>query len=480
MVSKMKKILLSIILSIFSCSFLSSREPEEEKHPVVILGGGMGALTSATYLARAGITPLVITGPVLGGTITLSNDVQNWPGEIAISGDALSEKLYKQAEFNGALLRSEVVVSVDFSERPFTILTKPVFGNGVDDIKKYKTDTCIIALGSNPNMLHVPGEMKYWTRGVYTCAVCDGTLYKDKTVAVVGGGDSALVETQYLSNIAKKVYLIVRGDQMRSVEKRRAEEILSRPNVEVLYETTIQEIKGEGEKLTRLLVQNNRKKAVFDIETDALFLAIGSRPNTELFRNQLELDGGNYIVLKKHQQTSVEGIFAIGDVADPEFKQAVSAAGDGAKAALQAQKLLASYSAPKEKKQIANVPLFDQREVIEISSREQFDRELKEAAGPVFVDFYASRCGPCRTFGPLYDSWAKDFHGKIKFLKVNADNMDELFNVYHINVVPTLIIFDAKGKIIQRSTGSREIAKIEKCLQKVKGKQDIAAQDFVW
>ena len=185
-------------------------------------------------------------------------------------------------------------------------------------------------------------------------------------------------------------------------------------------------------------------------------------------------------MLKKHQQTSVEGIFAIGDVADPEFKQAVSAAGDGAKAALQAQKLLASYSAPKEKKQIANVPLFDQREVIEISSREQFDRELKEAAGPVFVDFYASRCGPCRTFGPLYDSWAKDFHGKIKFLKVNADNMDELFNVYHINVVPTLIIFDAKGKIIQRSTGSREIAKIEKCLQKVKGKQDIAAQDFVW
>ena len=176
----------------------------------------------------------------------MSNDVQNWPGEIAISGDALSEKLYKQAEFNGALLRSEVVVSVDFSERPFTILTKPVFGNGVDDIKKYKTDTCIIALGSNPNMLHVPGEMKYWTRGVYTCAVCDGTLYKDKTVAVVGGGDSALVETQYLSNIAKKVYLIVRGDQMRSVEKRRAEEILSRPNVEVLYETTDTGNQGRG------------------------------------------------------------------------------------------------------------------------------------------------------------------------------------------------------------------------------------------
>ncbi len=476
----MKKRILSIILSIFICSLVFSREQQEEIHPIVILGGGMGALTSSTYLARAGITPLVITGPVLGGTITLSSEVQNWPGEIAISGDALSEKLYKQAEFNGAILRSEVVVSVDFSQRPFTIITKPIFSDSVDDIKKYKTDTCIIALGANPNLLNVPGETKYWTRGVYTCAVCDGTLYKDKTVAVVGGGDSALVETLYLSNIAKKVILIVRGDQMRTVEKKRAAEILSRPNVEVHYETTVQEIKGESEKMTHLLVQDNRKKLPFDIKTDALFLAIGSRPNTELFRDQLELDEKNYIVLKKNQQTSIEGVYAIGDVADPEFKQAVSAAGDGAKAALQAQKFLTSYSAPKDKMPLVNTPVLDKREVIEISSRAQFERELKEAKGPVFVDFYATRCGPCRMFGPVYDAWAKDFQGQITFLKVNADNLEELFNDYQINVVPTLIIFDSKGKIVRKSSGSREIAKIENCLQKVKGKQEIASQDFTW
>lgn len=469
------------MVSFSLCSVLFCQEEvQEEKHPVVILGGGMGALTSATYLARAGITPLVLTGPVVGGTITLSHEVQNWPGEIAISGEALSEKLYKQAEFNGALIHSEEVVSVDFSQRPFTILTKPVFSDGADDLKKYKTDSVIIALGSNPNHLNVPGEMKFWTRGVYTCAVCDGTLYKDKTVAVVGGGDSALVETQYLAHIAKKVYLIVRGESMRTVEKKRAEEILSLPNVEVLFNSTVQEIKGEEDKLTRLTVQNNRKKAIFDIEADALFLAIGSRPNTELFRNQLELDEKNYIVLKKHQQTSMDGVFAIGDVADPEFKQAVSAAGDGAKAALQAQKFLACSSFATNENPIATAPIEDNREVMEITSREQFERELKQATAPVFVDFYAKGCGPCRMFGPLYDSWAKEFQGQIKFLKVGADNVEELFNVYHINAVPTLIIFDANGKVIKRSTGSREIAKVGKALEKAKDKERINAQDFVW
>ncbi len=463
----------------FCLFFLSSQEAEEERCPVVVLGGGMGALTSATYLARAGIAPVVITGPIIGGTITLSTEVQNWPGEIAISGDALSEKLYKQAEFNGAILRSEIVISVDFSERPFTIVTKPIFSDGNDQIKKYKTDSCIIALGATPNLLNVPGEMKYWTRGVYTCAVCDGSLYKDKIVAVVGGGDSALVEAQYLSNIAKKVYLIVRADQMRTVEKKRSQEILSRSNIELLYETTIKEIKGEAEKMTRLLLQSNRKSALWEIEADALFLAIGSKPNTELFRNQLELDKGNYISLKKNQQTSIEGVYAIGDVADPEFKQAVSAAGDGAKAALQAQQFLGSYSSLQDKKGNAILYQTNKQNVVEISSREQFDKELKEANGPIFVDFYTPRCGPCRMFGPLYDSWAKDFNRQIKFLKVNAEAVEELFNVYHITVVPTLIIFDSKGEIIRKSTGSREIAKIEKCLQKVKGKSDIAVQDFM-
>ncbi|HEY2811533.1 MAG TPA: FAD-dependent oxidoreductase [Rhabdochlamydiaceae bacterium] len=473
----MIKFLLSILL-LSGLHLPAMANQTEEKYPVVILGGGVGALTSATYLARGGIQPLVITGPVIGGTITMSHAVQNWPGEMSISGEALSEKLYKQAEYNGALLRPEIVVGVDFSHRPFTITTRTIFGEGESDLKRYKTDACIIALGSTPNFLDVPGEEKYWTRGVYTCAVCDGALFKDKIVAVVGGGDSALTEVQYLSNLVKKVYLIVRGSEMRTVEKRRAQEILSRPNVEVMYESTIEEIKGSEEKMTHLVVHDKRKNATAEIVTNALFLAIGSHPNTELFSHQLELDKGNYIALKKNQQTSVEGVYAIGDVADPEFKQAVSAAGDGAKAALQAQKFLTSYCPNDHKAMAQDVPQEIKKGVVEIASREHFEKLIKEAKGAVFVDFYSARCGPCRMFKPVFESWARDFQEKILFLQVSAEKVEELFDIYRIQAVPTLVIVDSKGEMIRKSIGPREISKVEKVLQKFKEKQEITAQDF--
>lgn len=473
----MKKLLFFLIFFVNALSFLSAAQIEEESYPVVILGGGIGAMTSATYLARAGIQPLVITGPVVGGTITLSNEVQNWPGELNISGDALSEKLYKQAEFNGALLRSEVVTSVDFSKRPFIITVKPVLSDGTEGIKRYKTNTCIIALGATPNLLNVPGETQYWTHGVYSCAVCDGALYKNKIVAVVGGGDSALIEAQYLSNLAKKVYLIVRKEKIRAIEKKRAQEILARPNIEVLYETIVQEIKGEEGKMTHLILSNNHKKEITTIPVNALFLAIGSRPNTELFYNQLELDDKKYIILKKNQEASIEGVYAIGDVADPEFKQAISAAGDGAKAALQAQKFLTSYFPQTQARETAS-PLVLKAGVTEIFSRQQFDEELLNAKGPVFVDFYSNQCGPCKMFKPIYNSWAKDFHGKITFLKVSVDAVDELFEIYKINVVPTVVIFDREGKVILKNAGTREIAQVEKCLQKIKDKPEIFPQDF--
>ena len=469
----MKKIIL-----FFCALFLTVSPPlfslpvEEKSYPVLILGGGVGALTAATYLSRAGIQPVVITGPVLGGTITQSTNIQNWPGEITIAGDALSDKLSKQAEANGALLLAEDVVSVDFSEQPYVITTKKLFSG---DLKKYRAEACIIALGATPNLLNVAGEAKYWAHGVYSCAVCDGALYKDKTVAVVGGGDSALVEVQYLANIAKKVYLIVRSDQMRTVEKKRAEEILSKPNVEVLYKTNVREIQGKDDRVTHLLLQDQIRE--MQIAVDAIFLAIGSHPNTEVFQKQLELDEKNYIVLKKDQQTSLDGIFAIGDISDPKFKQAITAAGDGAKAALQVQEYLSSYAAHKKQQQRPQVVVTDQKEVVEIRSRPHFDAIVKQARGPVFVDFYSTRCGPCRVFGPIYESWAKEYAGPILFLKANADSVPELFDKYHIGAVPTLAIFDNKGTIIRKSAGS-EIGKIEKCLQEIKGQDEVDPNHF--
>ncbi|MBS0603541.1 MAG: FAD-dependent oxidoreductase [Verrucomicrobia bacterium] len=478
----MKKFLLLLNLLILPFTSALPAEVQEEEHQVVILGSGVGALTSAVYLSRAGITPVVITGPSVGGTITQSHNVQNWPGEMSISGVELGDRVRNQAELNGAILQPELVVSVDLTKRPFLITTKKIIGS-TEQLKRYKAQSVIIALGATPNLLNVPGESGqggYWSRGVYSCAVCDGSLYKDKVVTVVGGGDSALIEAQYLSNIASKVHLLVRRDEFRSVEKERMKEILSRPNIEVHYRTVVKEIRGDGDKVTHLLLESTSSKQAWELKTDALFLAIGALPNSGLFRNQLELDPSGYIVLKKHQQTSVDGVYAIGDVSDPEFKQAISAAGDAAKAAMQAQQYLASNAALSHQKEaLAKAEIKPEaRKVIEINSKEQFDKEIREADCAVFVDFYSTHCGPCRTFSPVYDEWAKQFGGKIKFLKVNADRAEEIFRAYQIRAVPTLVILDSKGNIIRKSTGFGEISEVDKRLEKMKDKTVFSPQDF--
>ena len=204
-----------------------------------------------------------------------------------------------------------------------------------------------------------------------------------------------------------------------------------------------------------------------------MILAIGSQPNSQLFANQLELDEKGYIQLKKHQQTSIEGVFAIGDIADPEFKQAISAAGDGAKAALQTQKFLSTLS------QADQLPasVKEKKQIIEITSRSQFEEHLKGANSVVFVDFYSSHCAPCRSFKPVFESWARDFQDRILFLQVNAEVAGELFNLYGVRFVPTLAIFDSQGNLLRKNSGP-EIAAIEKFLRQYKDKQQIQPQDF--
>lgn len=477
----MKKIIYLLNLLILLSATPLRAEVIEEEHPVVILGSGVAALTSAVYLSRAGITPIVITGPSIGGTITQSTNVQNWPGEISISGSELGEKVRQQAELNGAILQPETVISVDFSKRPFLITTKKVLGSD-ERLIRYKAQSVIIALGAAPNYLGVPGETGpngHLSPGVYTCAVCDGFLYKDKVVAVVGGGDSALVEAEYLSNIASKVHILVRKDSFRALEKQRLKEILSNPKIQVHYNTTIKQINSNQEKLTHLVVQDSSGKNLKELPADALFLAIGAQPNTNLFRNQLELDASGYIVLKKHQQTSIDGVYAMGDVADPEFKQAVSAAGDAAKAALQAQQFLASHALAQKQQALAKAEKQTQmRAVVDIKSKGQFQKELKNAEGPVFVDFYSTHCGPCKMFSPVYDDWAKHYGNKITFLKVNADSVPDLFRDYQIQAVPTLLIFDPKGNIIRKSCGFHEISEVDRRLTHIKSQADFSPQDF--
>lgn len=427
-----------------------------EKVDALVLGGGSAGLTSAIYLARAGFSTLVLEGPVSGGAITQSNNVYNWPGYKEVTGSELTDHMRSQAQASGAILSKEEVIAVDLTSHPFSITAQEVY-----DKSKKRTilaDVCIVALGAAANKLEVPGEATYWSKGVYTCAVCDGALYKDKIVAVVGGGDASLLEAEYLSGLAKKVYVLNRKDTFKGVDKVRQERLLGLSNVEVIYNVKIKEIKGNGQAVESLQLVNKENKDA-SLKVDALFLAIGSTPNTHIFAKQVELDDHGYVVLKRGSETSVPGIFAAGDVADPVFKQAIIASGEGAKAAMQASEYLhlASLkgSAPK-------VMLSEKKEetiskVIEVSSLEQLKEIVSKNKSIVLIDFYATWCGPCKHLGQFTDGWAQDLQGKAIICKVNVDLARELVVRYKIQSMPTVVALGPEGQEVARKVGVEEI-----------------------
>ncbi len=443
----MKKFLSAFLL-------LPSLLLSEEIKEVVVLGGGVGGLTSALYLARAGLRPLVVTGQNPGGALVQSALVQNWPGELGIGGGDLADKIRNQAEESGAEIEPAEVVRVDFTSGT---LYEIVIRNPLkpDSERTIKTRACIIATGATPNMLNVPGENSYWLKGVHNCAVCDGNLYKDQNVIVVGGGDGAITEASYLAKLAKKVTLVVRSSALKSIETGRKEQLLATPNVEVLYNTTVQEICGHDDQMTKALLKNHIDGQIKTLPANALFLGIGSTPNTQLFKGQLDLDDKGYIVLSNQQQTSKPNIFAVGDVTDRYFRQAITAAGDGAKAAL---KVLASST--RESKDPQTQHPIEEPRVISIKSLDHFEKEVINSDFPVIVDFYADWCGPCRMLEPNIQNWSKQFHNKVKFAKVNIDQLSKLATRYGIRAVPTVLYFEKGGVLVESRTGMQEIANL--------------------
>jgi thioredoxin reductase (NADPH) len=385
-----------------------------------------------------------------------------------ISGFELVEKMRKQVEASGASFLQAEVVGVDFRTRPFKITVRGFDGKGERQIV---SETCIIAMGTEPNFLGVPGEAGeggYWGRGVSNCATCDGPLYRGKTVGVVGGGDAAVLEALYLSEIAKEVHLYVRKDALKATEQKRVQTLLERPNVKVVFNTEVTSIEGDGEQVTAVTVKDlegSRKVAL-----DGLFLGIGSKPNSEIFKGALDLDNKGYIALKKDQETSIEGVYAIGDISDPVYKQAISASGDGAKAALAAQQFVSdrTYRLAKKSKKAkpSEIESALVSSVIEITSAAEFEKELKGEGRLVIVDFYASWCGPCKVLSPHLDSAAGKLSGKAKFLKVNVDKLSEISSAYGVRAMPTVIVFDSSGKIVDRKVGSDQILDLLKQLEK--------------
>jgi thioredoxin reductase (NADPH) len=314
----------------------------DQHFPLVIIGSGPAGYTAAIYAARAALEPVLITGVEVGGQMTTTTDVDNWPGDAeGVQGPELMERMKRQAERFGTRLLYETVNSVDFSRRPLVL--------NADD-GTYTADAVIVATGASARYLGLPSEEAFKGKGISACATCDGFFFRNQPVAVIGGGNTAVEEALYLSNIASKVTIVHRRDEFR------AEKILSNRlagkaangNVEIVWDHTLDEVLGDDNGVTGARLAHTKSGESRQIDAQGIFIAIGHKPNTAIFTGQLAMEGG-YIALDKSSPyataTSVEGVFAAGDVADPVYRQAVTSAGAGCMAALDVERYLAAKDA---------------------------------------------------------------------------------------------------------------------------------------
>ena len=309
---------------------------EELEHvDCLIIGSGPAGYSAAIYAARADLKPVMITGMQMGGQLTQTTDVENYPGYPGgVMGPEMMEDFRKQAERFGTDIRFGYVSSVDFSGSVHKVI--------VDETKTILADTVIISTGASAKWLGLPSEEKYNGFGVSACAVCDGFFFKNQDVVIVGAGDTAAEEATYLAKLCKKVYMLVRRDEFRA-SKAMVHRVLNTPNIEVIYNSEAIEVLGNGKNVTGLKVMNNKTNAESTLDVEGFFVAIGHKPNTDIFKGSLTMDETGYLkTIPGTSKTNIEGVFACGDVQDHYYRQAVTAAGSGCMAALDAERYLAA------------------------------------------------------------------------------------------------------------------------------------------
>ena len=310
-----------------------------EHHRLIILGSGPAGYTAAVYAARAALEPVIVTGIEVGGQMTTTTDVDNWPGDNdGVQGPELMERMRLHAERFGTRLIYDQVTAVELTRHPFRL---------VGESGEYTCDALIVATGASAKYLGLPSEEAYKGKGVSACATCDGFFFRNQPVAVIGGGNTAVEEALYLANIASHVNVVHRRDRFRA-EKILGNRLIAKSgseNVSIFWDHVLDEVLGDGDGVTGVRLRQVRNDATRDIKAQGVFIAIGHTPNTGIFEGQLEMQGG-YIILHPGESgmataTSIEGVFAAGDVADPVYRQAVTSAGSGCMAALDAEKFLA-------------------------------------------------------------------------------------------------------------------------------------------
>ncbi len=304
-------------------------------HKLIIIGSGPAGLTAGIYASRANLDPLILEGKSPGGQLIGTSYVENWPGEQSILGPDLMKKMRDHAHHFGSTFLAEEVVKVDLSKKPFTLWTN-----------RNRELTChalIIATGTTPKQMGIPGEHEYWGKGVTTCAVCDGFFYKDKEVIIVGGGDTAMEDASFLTKFTNKITVVHILDKLTAsyaMQKR----VIDNPAISIIYNSTLAEIKGDGNHVTQATILNQKTNERSTVSVQGIFVAIGLNPMTKPFAGQLAMNSYGYLQLTEHTRTSIDGVFAAGDVADDRYKQAITSAGGGCMAALDAQRYLSNLN----------------------------------------------------------------------------------------------------------------------------------------
>jgi thioredoxin reductase (NADPH) len=300
-------------------------------HKLIIIGSGPAGLSAGIYTARSNLSPLIVDGNRPGGQLMTTTAVENWPGDISVMGPELMMRMRKHAQHYGAQFLDDSIVETDFSKKPYVLKTQTG--------KVLQADAIIIASGASHKKLNIPGEKEYWGKGVTTCATCDGPFYRDLDVIIAGGGNTAVTEASFLTRFARSITLVQILDELSANDPIK-EQVLKDPKVKILTSSAIKSIQGENDKVVSVTVENHKTKETSIIPASGLFVAIGFRPNTDMFKGQLEMNQYGYLELTKSTHTSKEGIFAAGDVSDYRYMQAITSAGFGCMAALDCEAYL--------------------------------------------------------------------------------------------------------------------------------------------
>jgi thioredoxin reductase (NADPH) len=425
---------------------------------LVIIGSGPAGYTSAIYAGRANLKPVVFegfqAGGLPGGQLMTTTEVENFPGfPKGITGPELMDQMKAQAERWGAELYTEDVISVDLSQRPFTVRSQE---------REIKTNSIVIATGATAKRLGLPSEHEFWSRGISACAICDGAtpIFHGAELAVIGAGDSAAEESIYLTKYGSKVNMLVRTDKMRA-SKAMQDRVLSNPKIQVHWNTEAVDIFGNGH-MEGVKVRNTKTGEESKLHAKGLFYAVGHSPNTSLFKGQLELDEIGYVVTKHGSvETSVEGVFAAGDVQDHEFRQAITAAGTGCMAAMLAERWLSSTGLIQEfhqQPEIADNELEHQpAKKTEAEEEAGFKLDATRHEGGyalrklfhesdrlLLVKYVSPGCGPCHTLKPILNKVVDEFESKIHFVEIDIDKDRDIAENANVTGTPTVQLFKNK------------------------------------